>query len=246
MNDIDWKPMTLFERALRGEYLAYKHFVTSDEFKETKETDPFVTYCWSFGNKGTSYMYAANTEAYKHAAHEFIVNNDFSLLEALGYEKAKYVDDYSHNRKAIAEHYFKTQGVGKEYDIKSFVDLTHLTRLNRVNSISNVNKKVAISVGGYDEFKLPDDCVVYCDIPYENTAEYVAGGFNHKRFYDWAYELALPIFISSYNISDPRFKCVKEFKVTGKLSQNNYSNVVERVFIPDKNEFKQVKQLTLF
>ena len=57
--------------------------------------------------------------------------------------------------------------------------------------------------------------MVYCDPPYEGTAEYNKESFNHKEFYDWVASRPFEVFFSSYdNISDKRFlsyACVKEY-----------------------------------
>lgn len=44
-----------------------------------------------------------------------------------------------------------------------------------------------------------------------------SNGFNSKLFYDWAYEMSKKniVLISSYEISDPRFKCVWTFEKAG-------------------------------
>ena len=57
--------------------------------------------------------------------------------------------------------------------------------------------------------------VLYCDIPYEDTAEFSVGEFDHEKFFDFISQEAKyfkAVFISSYQIADNRFKFVKEFK----------------------------------
>lgn len=47
---------------------------------------------------------------------------------------------------------------------------------------------ITFSVLDYEEVKIPEDCVIYCDIPYEGTDGYLEkgqGGFDYERFYQW-------------------------------------------------------------
>lgn len=86
----------------------------------------------------------------------------------------------------------------------------------------------------YAEVKIPQDSVIYCDIPYENTKKYVgAEHFDYERFYDWACRQTHPVFISSYNMPEDRFECVAEFSHTVMPTQWLEDNhVTERIFIP--------------
>lgn len=55
----------------------------------------------------------------------------------------------------------------------------------------------------YEDYIHQDGDVVYCDIPYENTADY-SGGFDHQKFYNWVDAQPYPIYISSYKLEDDR------------------------------------------
>lgn len=53
----------------------------------------------------------------------------------------------------------------------------------------------------YDQFPLPNErSVIYCDIPYKNTQEYMGTFFDHDQFYDWARGVAKDhtVLISEY------------------------------------------------
>jgi len=61
-----------------------------------------------------------------------------------------------------------------------------------------------------------------------------SNGFNSKLFYDWAYEMSKKniVLISSYAISDPRFKCVWTFEKAGStLSGGTDLSKKERLFM---------------
>ena len=83
----------------------------------------------------------------------------------------------------------------------------------------------------YENIEIKPNSVIYCDIPYENTIEYVSGSFDHKKFYDWACEQKELVVISSYKISDNRFQRVINFKKQSLFNVN--SNILnEGLFIP--------------
>lgn len=70
--------------------------------------------------------------------------------------------------------------------------------------------------------------MVYCDPPYENTNEYKEGGFDSKAFYDWAISQPVPVYFSSYKISDKRFKLIKAINTRSNFRANaayNFENV---------------------
>lgn len=41
----------------------------------------------------------------------------------------------------------------------------------------------------YEKVNLPNNSLVYCDIPYKNTNGYSVGSFNHDDFYAWAKQM---------------------------------------------------------
>ncbi|HAX83226.1 MAG TPA: hypothetical protein DCY15_01620 [Ruminococcaceae bacterium] len=83
----------------------------------------------------------------------------------------------------------------------------------------------------YENVPIEPDSVIYCDIPYENSIGYKIGAFNHEKFFDWAVNQTEPIYISSYEISDPRFKCVWERKKNSLLGSNSTVRF-ERLYVP--------------
>ena len=102
----------------------------------------------------------------------------------------------------------------------------------------------------YQDVPIPENCVIYCDIPYANTSKYQRHKkmeFDYERFYDWAYRQTQPIFISEYFMPEDRFVCVAEIKRKETFSStNNSKRVAERVFVPKHQQTKIPKQLKLF
>lgn len=102
----------------------------------------------------------------------------------------------------------------------------------------------------YQAVPIPDNSVIYCDIPYANTGAYQhhkKTEFDYERFYDWAYCQTQPIFISEYWMPEDRFKCIAEIKRADTFSPTkNSKKVAERVFVPIHQQTKIPKQLKLF
>ena len=78
-NDIGDAP-SLFQRAINGEFRDEKRWISRDDFFALKDSDPYVRYIWSFGNKGEGYLYSKEIEPYKKAYH-FARFGDFSLFD---------------------------------------------------------------------------------------------------------------------------------------------------------------------
>ena len=102
----------------------------------------------------------------------------------------------------------------------------------------------------YQAVPIPDNSVIYCDIPYADTSKYQRHKkteFNYERFYDWAYRQTQPIFISEYWMPEDRFVCIAEIKRKETFSPNNNSKkVAEKIFILIHQQTNLTKQLNLF
>jgi hypothetical protein len=82
--------------------------------------------------------------------------------------------------------------------------------------------------------QIKENSVIYCDIPYKDTADYDKNiHFNHSEFFDWAHNQKNPVFISEYNISDKRFKCIFEINKRSLLNSDKSKTLIkkEKVYI---------------
>lgn len=108
---------------------------------------------------------------------------------------------------------------------------------------------ITSSVLDYASVAIPEDSVIYCDIPYEGTDVYnKASGFDYERFYKWCEQQTQPVFISSYQMPTDRFDCIKEFSHRSTLCATANNLVTERIFVPhhQKERGNRNVQLTLF
>ena len=89
-NDYDCGALQLFYRASHG-LIDFKEerkrWVSREDFKRLKDTDPIVRYNWSFSNGGITYLYSKDREPYKRAYHFALNCNDWTEWNAIGLEK---------------------------------------------------------------------------------------------------------------------------------------------------------------
>lgn len=110
---------------------------------------------------------------------------------------------------------------------------------------------ITSSVLDYEEVAIPEDSVIYCDIPYEGTDGYLEkgqGGFDYERFYQWCERQTQPVFISSYQMPEDRFDCIEEFTHRCTFAQKDNNLVTERIYVPKHQAERgnRIVQLTLF
>lgn len=107
------------------------------------------------------------------------------------------------------------------------------TAMHRETNQRGQKLPITSSVMDYSEVEIPEDSVIYCDIPYMNTNKYNgAEQFDYERFYDWACRQTEPVFISSYEMPDDSFECVMEFRHLCIYNNKSNNIVTERIFIP--------------
>lgn len=75
-NDSDPMPVRCFEMAVSGEFVDEHRWVSRDEFFALRDTDPYVRFCFSFGNNASTYMYNPTIEPYKRAVH-YVLFHDY-------------------------------------------------------------------------------------------------------------------------------------------------------------------------
>lgn len=218
-NDIGDAP-SLFQRAINGEFRDEKRWISRDDFFALKDSDPYVRYCWSFGYKGTTYLYSKEIEPYKKAFWEFAVFKNAEPLKEFGFNVDELLDLPTSYERRIAfrqhlaklpfvvkkgSHFYYKSSELKKYKgfdgnttLEQLQSLESLQSLERVQGLGCLKKQesfenLEIHQKDYKKVELPEpsECVIYCDPPYINTAGYIGGGdFNHGEFYDYAEHLA--------------------------------------------------------
>lgn len=218
-NDYNTLLVELINKALRGEY-SYKtfkpEFITREKFDELKDIDGYVKYIWSFGNSGKNYLFAKDAEALKHTAHDLIVfGKKSNELEKIcpGINDAVKSRDI-HSRRMDFCAFVKMRK--NRFDQEQFQQLERLQRLQQLNRL----ERLELANMSYLDYEYKEGDIVYCDPPYEGTADY-GDSFDFKEFYDWAYSRPYQVWFSSYRISDKRFKLVYAKRIRGTLAASD-------------------------
>lgn len=221
-------------------------FVSRDEFEAGYKGDDWyaglLQCAWTFGNNQKSYLYGKPLEDFKRALAELVVtgHGDIEFIEktADDLNKKEYGKDVTTklflNPKRYTTAYQRRIVAAKQ--IPNVGALQHLTRLERLVQIENMPGIATLGISSgksYDEVPIIGERpIIYCDPPYEGTAEYREGAFNHKEFYDWCMAQTVPVYVSSYKVSDPRFKRVKAINTRSLLNSSkskessyNYENI---------------------
>ena len=249
-NDINAMPK-LFKDAILGKYRDEKRWISRDEFHKLKNTDMYIKSCWSFGNRGATYMYGEHLEPYKKAYHYARVFGDFSLFNQFApYIEQELKDNnwrkyIKTNHERIKQDYSKwfIANISKDklYNLKHLrrlEDIQSLERLKRLQSLENLSDILETSQVSYQDFKLPkaDECVIYCDIPYKGTQEYNHDGekisFDYEAFYNWVREKSkdgYKIYISEYQMPSD-FKEILAIDTNSRLNDKSPKKVKEKLF----------------
>ena len=248
-NDIDKEMPQLFLDSIRGKYKKEKRWISREDFKKEKDSSAYIRCVWSFGNKGTQYLYGKEIEPYKKAYWYAVMFDDYSLFWNLGVNIPKIkAKNYKEKRLKIKQELNKRVKniknqlkISVKYSNEQYENSVALERLERLQSLQSLEalerlQSLQMFTKSYDEVPIKENSIVYCDIPYENTAEYVNDGFNHKKFYDWAYNQKELVIISSYEVSDDRFQRVVNLKKSGSLKGGSTGKTLNEGLFIAKNK----------
>ena len=228
INDIDDGPK-LFLDAIHGKYKNETRWISREDFYRLKDSNPYIRYCWSFGNNGSDYLYSRDIEPWKKALHYARVFHDTSLLKAMGI-------DSDGSRKDIKKHYAeycrKTGLSCSQEGMQGHKALECLQRLQSLEHLQDKSWRLRLSRLDYQEVPILPDSVIYCDIPYQGKNPY-SEAFDHERFFNWCEQQKELVVISEYAMPEDRFLCIAEKEKRCTYSASNKSKrTIEKLFIP--------------
>ena len=260
-NDVDGRALRLFRDGMDGKYALETRWISREDFFKLKDTDPYISCCWSFGNNQRDYLYSKAIEPYKKACHYAIIYGDFSLLSDLYpgvsevcKEALREVTGWHERRiqfRSAIRECLKSYSNGSFTSLYKSCDadrLESLERLERLQSLESLERLQSLeslerlqSFQSYEvdyrEVGIKPNSVIYADIPYFSTNAYgknssVAQPFNHSEFYDWCCKQKELVLISEYYMPADRFTEVWNVKHKQSLCATKTSSVVERLFVP--------------
>ena len=109
--------------------------------------------------------------------------------------------------------------------------------INNILKQKTLLKDIKFIQSSYESLQIPNNSIIYCDIPYKNTKQYsFSKDFDYDNFWQWCREKAKQghqIFISEYNAPDD-FECLWQQEVKSSLSANGIAGgnkvSVEKLF----------------
>ena len=242
-NDIQPGLTKLFKDATEGKYKDENRWISREDFFKLKDDEPFININWSFGNKQNTYMYSKDLEPWKKAIHYAVLFQDYSYFKEFGIDDVELKESTPRLRRLeFCKLYRKKEKEWKK-KIKNLKEskkpemLQSLERLERLQRLENLKRLESIKYyeQSYDEFEIPENSVIYCDIPYKGTSKYL-NKFDYEKFYKWACEQKVPIFISEYNMPSDKFEVVVEKEKSVSLCATTTGKAIEKIFIPIKEK----------
>ena len=109
--------------------------------------------------------------------------------------------------------------------LESLQSLQRLESLERLGSLERLEKYSL----DYSAVPIPDNSIIYCDIPYKGTDCGCYDGFDHERFYKWAAKKD-NIFISEYSMPEPFIEIANIQKIKLNLSNGSGKKATERLY----------------
>lgn len=256
------KSLELTEDEIKTFILSRDEFFKIKAKKHKSPTDNLKLLINSFGNDRDSYLYSVDksepkyklaieilekekdwrnykqTDVYKAHEGRLINIERLQQLQALeqlnkvsGVNKSEHLETYNTDYRAFSHvegailyldpPYENTSGY---VTVKS--DSVSKDKIERARKILKTKPKGTKLRDGTKVYSLNDNGRVY--------VRETSNGFNSKLFYDWACEMSKKniVLISSYEISDPRFKCVWTFEKAGStLAGGTNLNKKERLFM---------------
>ena len=235
-NDLDKNITDMFQRVISQDRELIKTLIVSrDEFfeiksKDTKTVDDNLKLLVnSFGNNKKCYLYNAELSDVKYKLAIEIINKHDVFS---GY---KQTDTYKNASRPYDEGKLdKNKMLQQLGQLEQMQRLQQLVCLQQLEQWQQLEQFESTNLS-YEAFSDIEDAIFYLDPPYENTGHIgYKGNFDSQKFYDWAYEMSKKniVLISSYEISDDRFKCVYEFeKARSTMQGGSAGKRTEKLFM---------------
>lgn len=241
-NDIGDAPQ-LFMDAVHGKYANEKRWISREDFHRLKDSDPYVSLCWSFGNNRTDYLYSKEIEPWKKALHYARVFGDTTLLREFGINSDGSPKDIKPNNEEYKRLY--SQWLGHQVNHKRFYDLDHLARLENLERLQNLEglQNLERLQMDYRDVQIPSNAVVYADLPYKRTnCTGYKCDFDHELFEKWLAETPFMVVISEYEAPSGCKEVASIKKQSSMGTCNKGGTETEKLFVQERfvEQYKQM------
>ena len=241
-NDIGDAPQ-LFMGAVHGKYANEKRWISREDFHRLKDSDPYVSLCWSFGNNRRDYLYSKEIEPWKKALHYARVFGDTSLLREFGIDSDGSSKDIKSNNKEYKRLY--SQWLGNQVKHKRLYDLEHLAileNLERLQNLEGLQRLEGLQID-YRDVQIPSNAVVYADPPYKRTnCTGYKCDFDHESFEKWLSEVPFMVFVSEYEAPNGCVEVASIKKQSSMGTGNKGGTETEKLFVQERfaEQYKQM------
>lgn len=154
-------------------------------------------------------------------AREFFNKNDYSEMDKFTVGWIGFAASFNGR--------FFDGGYSGEYKGRDYIK----EQINNIEKQINYIKDVNFLVGSYDEIIIPDKSIIYCDIPYKNTKQYlISKNFDYDKFWNWCRQIKKighKIYVSEYEAPSD-FTCIWEKEVTNSMNTKNTYKAIEKLF----------------
>ena len=259
-NDLDGKAMSIFREYISGAppmrgFVGRYQF---NRYKGgTSRFCAIMRMIYGFSGNCYSYMYCKAREMYSQAVNDALFFCDFQPLRMIFGERiASAMCDFCagfdaelplrerhrafiHKIAEFTDFSMKAAGID-EKKRTSPIDAYRVNHIERIVRLENLARdkdacsRIEYHCTDYRCIDIPSHSLIYCDPPYFGRVSYgYAGDFNRADFLDWAEMQAKrgnAVFISEYEIDDPRFVCVWSKEKKTRMGNENSGHEVERLF----------------
>ena len=207
-----------FVMALNGEFENEKRWISREDFFRLKDTDPYVAMCFSFGNDLQTYAYSPENEHLKKYLHKIF----FAETPEQSYINWRnFLNDYRTVELSCNNKFNQLENLNRLKRLQS------LERLGRLKNIPPLD--ITCFNHSYEQVEIPENSVVYCDIPYKNANKYLSD-FNYEKFYKWAKNQPFTVYISEYSMPKD-FEEIASFEKSSKFSDRKSKKTIEKIFV---------------
>lgn len=229
-NDIDGALPKFFLECAYGLHTTDKHaeWISRDDFDRLKSTDTYISLVWSFGNNRKDYLYGKNIEELKHAYHDAVYFGNIDALKPFGIKLSLSEKEHVYDRYLDYQRQLKARGTNDNEAIERQIEIERLQSLQSLQSLKFLENIQPFGID-YQSVEIPDNSLIYCDIPCCDTNCGNYTGFDHQRFYKWAEEQD-NIYISEYEMPEDFIEVAIISKTVLSASNGNSGVADEKLF----------------
>ena len=147
----------------------------------------------------------------------------------------------------ITQRLQRLQSLQRLQRLQSLQSLQSLQRLQSLQSLQSLEslQRLQRLQKSYDDIYIEKNSVIYCDPPYNNTAQYVTGDFDTNAFFEWCRKQKELVIVSEYDAPED-FQCVAIFNRRSKFQGGIKGDGKEERLFVRRNQINMFNRQKLF